>query len=493
MKIKKLVSRLFIFLIVFLFFSFFLIELAKKTDTAALNLASATLSNPRFSFREKILASVPAGTDEIIVHNTSNLFPKDTLCFLKNNENRCHNNQEYTVVKIKDDQHIVISPVLSFNLVGDQDSVVVIQKTSLSINFKNIQSIPVNGRIFISLPGVKSNNANDGLPDISESIKTNGFDANGIGPDDIQININNTPDYNWTKAFIPGNASHDHQIILTKTGADLAADSIINILIDKDPGLVNPAPISRPITAGIADVYTINVKTQNANYDLIDEVDIDIAPVKAVSVSATVPEILTFIISGVDSKTLTCGYYPDNSSTSTSIPFGTINKPDSFKNVSQRLTVKTNVPDGYIVTIGESDQMGKDGNDCPGTSPAADEISFGQNKCIRDTVCDNKKCDEKNQGPWENPKNHGLGYSLKNDRGNDAVFESSDHFLSRQLPDLADDEESQIIMCGGGNDCRSNQPTEGSSIFVCYRISLPNNQPSGKYFNQVVYTASASF
>lgn len=480
-------NKLKLFIVVVFLLKIFLFDFIKETDTAALLLSSATLSNPRLSYRSTVQQSTPSGTSTIAVETTNNLFVNDSVCFVLAGESGCHAGQRYIVSSIIDQNHFKISPALPINLTAVHDFVVSIQSASMTIKFNTVGQVPVNGSIFVSIPGVKSDKANDGIPDTSSSIMRNGFDANNINITNIKIfNGNNADDSNWTKTFAIGTAGHDHQINFKRTGSALSGNAAISIVIDKTPGIVNPAPIQGSITGGKIDVYTINVKTRDTGDHLVDEVDIDIGPTKPVTVAATVKEMFTFIVAGVGTETTTCGGNPDETSTSTSVPFGLMNSPDSFKNLSQKLTIITNVANGYFVTIEENDQMGKEGNPCPGLLPATDEISFSNNKCIRDTACDNEQCSETVGKKWNNPKSHGLGYSLKNDRLNDAVFESQDGFYSRQLPDISAGKTKQTII-------QKNGPTDGSSVFVCYRLSVPVNQPAGSYFNKVRYTASAAY
>lgn len=480
-------SKTKLFLVIVFLLRLFFFETVKKTDTAALILASAVLSNPRLSYRSIIQQSTPSGTSTIEVETTNNLFVNDSVCFVLAGESGCHGGQRYVVSSIIDQNHFKISPALTTNLTAVNDFVVSIQSGSMTIKFNTVGEVPVNGSIFVSIPGVKSDKANDGIPDTSSSIMRNGFDANNINITNIKIfNGNGSDDSNWTKTFTSGTAIHDHQINFKRTGSALNSNAAISIVIDKTPGMVNPAPIQGSITGGKIDVYTINVKTRDTGDHLIDEVDIDIGPTKPVTVAATVKEMFTFIIAGVGTETTTCGAKPDEASTSTSVPFGLMSSPDSFKNLSQRLTVITNVANGYFVTIEENDQMGKDGNPCPGLLPGTDEISFGNNKCIRDTICDNGQCSESVEKKWNSPRNHGLGYSLKNDRLGDAIFEYQEGFYSRQLPDVGAGKTKQTII-------QKNGPTDGSSVFVCYRLSVPANQPAGSYFNKVRYTAQAAY
>ena len=233
----------------------------------------------------------------------------------------------------------------------------------------------------------------------------------------------------------------------------------------------------------MADIYTINVKTRDGSDNTLDEVDIDIAPIEAVLVSATVDETLAFTVAAVAAAASTCGQTTDVTTTAYSVPWGTLSTADSFSEASQQLTVSTNADGGYSVTIEENDQMGKNGGSCSGAS-AGESVN-----CIEDTTCDGAACTESTSADWATASNNGLGFSLANQSGSDAEFlynESSRTFSSRQVADQEVPETKAAVMS-------SAAPVSGSSVYVCYRISISGTQPAGYYYNKVKYTATATF
>jgi hypothetical protein len=86
----------------------------------------------------------------------------------------------------------------------------------------------------------------------------------------------------------------------------------------------------------------------------------------------------------------------------------------------------------------------------------------------------------------------GLGYSLASQSGTDAPFfynQGSRTFNAKQLADAQGGETASsvpTIMSNAG-------PVSGSSIYVCYRITVPGTQPAGYYYNVAKYTATATF
>jgi len=134
--------------------------------------------------------------------------------------------------------------------------------------------------------------------------------------------------------------------------------------------------------------------------------------------------------------------------------------------------------------------MGRNGNTCTGTSPSGGDYTFGSATCIRDTVCASGNCSESTSADWTNATSYpGLGYSLASQSGTDASFfynEMARTFSAKQLADRQGSETAQAIMSNSG-------PVSGSSVYICYKITVPGNQPSGYYYNIAKYTVTATF
>jgi len=216
----------------------------------------------------------------------------------------------------------------------------------------------------------------------------------------------------------------------------------------------------------------------------LDQVDVKVAPVEAVLVSATVDETLSFAVTGLSSGGTYCGQLTDVTTTAYSVPWGTIATPDSFLEAAQQLTVSTNADGGYTVKIEENDQMGKDGVTCTGAGAGE-----GAN-CIQDTTCNATGCTESTSQDWTAAGTyHGFGYSLANLSGTDAAFtynESGRTFSAKQIADQEASETRQTIMS-------NSNPVSSKQIYVCYRIAISGTQPAGYYYNKVKYTATATF
>jgi hypothetical protein len=139
--------------------------------------------------------------------------------------------------------------------------------------------------------------------------------------------------------------------------------------------------------------------------------------------------------------------------------------------------------------------MGKNGNGCTGTAPSAGDYTFGSATCIRDTVCSALTCSESVAQDWVTAATYpGLGYSLATISASpDAPFfysEKTRTFSAKQLADVsgvgAGAETPATIMSNSG-------PVSASSIYVCYKITIPGTQPAGYYYNIAKYTATATF
>jgi len=497
-KLKKTLVKLFI--------AFFIASLAQgsflafplELESATLTSASATLSNSRLSYRAGVSGTPGAGATSTDIdssgnadNDTNHLFPKDTVCFSDSGENGCSDETTYVVSNIIDSDTFAFTPGLSGALEAT-DLVIATQSGSLAIAFTTINEIPSDGDILITIPAVNSDDKTcDGIPDTADETGDNGFDLKSVA--DTDVTVTGCTDVNWTaQSPTCGDASSDHTIRIDRATSACAASTAITVTIDNDPGIINPAPVLNEHTQGLADTYTISIKTRDGSDNLLDEVDIKAAPVEAVLVSATVDETITFQVSGVDLSTSACGQTTDITTTAYSVPWGTLTTADAFVDGAQQLTVSTNADAGYTVKIEENDQMGKNGGDCSGAG--AGESS----NCIQDTTCSASTCTESTGYNWIAPDTYrGLGYSLENVDGTDAAFvydsddpcsSSSDGgtFCAKQIADQEASETRQTIM---SND----SPVSSKDIYTCFRIAISGTQPAGYYYNKVKYTATATF
>ncbi|MEX1052281.1 MAG: hypothetical protein WEC80_00355 [Patescibacteria group bacterium] len=484
----KKVQKLILFLFIFFQFAVLFLQYPQVINTASLTSASATLSNSRLSYRAGVAtgtiatSTVDIDTSGFPDNDTNHLFPNDVLCFADAAFSGCSEQKTYTVNNIIDSDTFQLTSALSASL-GANDLAIATQSGSMTISFVTTTEIPAAGNILVTIPMADNADGNDGFPDTNGSVTTNGFDLNTIAATDISTTGCTDGDWVTTETITEGSGTTDHTIEVSRQTTACAASSTVTITIDSDPGIINPAPITSGHTQGIADVYELGIKTRDGSDNTLDEIDIKVAPIEAVFVSATVDETIAFTVAGVNTSSSTCGQTTDITTTAYSVPWGTFTASDTFFEGSQQLTVSTNADAGYAVTIEENDQMGKNGGACSGASAGEAE------NCIEDTTCDGAACTESTSADWATATNNGLGFSLANQSGTDASFlynESARTFSSRQIADQEVPETKQSVMT-------SSAPVSGSSAYVCYRISVSGTQPAGYYFNQVKYTATATF
>lgn len=486
---------LLIWLIIVMVGGFFLLKPANLQSATYGNLtsASATLSNPRLSFYGGVGTGVTIGATTITISttaatwgdiNTNNLFPDDTVSVGGNSNKTVGGIISGTSFFLS--SGVGTSAPVNSNIYGTQSGTLTVAVTATN-------AVPANGDIIITLPDPPSL-GNDGAPDTTAALTTNGFDLNTMTTTNI------TCPSGWTKESINAGSGAGHTVICN-TGVGVTGGTSLTVIIgDSNKGLVNPAPINTGHVQGTADIYTIDVSTRDAANNIIDDVDIKVAPVEGVLVSATVDETLSFTVGAVAVGTTACGQAVDVASTVTTIPWGTLSTANSFSKAAQTLTVSTNAASGYTVKIEENDQMGKDGNVCTGATPAADGFTYTAGICIRDTICDTGVCTEATKGTWQSAANNGLGYSVANVSGTDAAFLYTDvdagcstnvspFFCAKEIADqeLTPTAETKATIMSNASTVSAKQ------IYACYRISVSATQPAGYYYNKVKYTCTATF
>ncbi len=466
-----------------------------------------TLSNPRISYRAGVGSSgASSGSTTITIdssgnpdNDTHNLFPQDSICFSDSGTNGCIGNTSYTVGSVLNSTTFSITSALNSAL-GSTDLVIATESAIHTINLTTVADVN-GGSLEIKIPAASSD-YNDGIPDDT------GFDANLLTNSNIDSYTSVTCSGGCGVTFgttTMSTGSGYHTITFPFTGT-LASSKDVTITIGTSTAgysFINPAPGSSH-TQGTSDVYSIVISELDSGSNTLYSTTTKVAVHEGVFVSATVEETLNFYINdsagdgAADSGTI-CGVTRTSSSidsTAYSIPFGTLAASDTFYDAYQTLKVITNASNGYVVTIEENDQMGRGGNTCTGSSPSSGEYTFGSGTCIRDTVCGSSACSESAAYDWTTATYYGLGISLEDVTGTDAVWDydgkasettcTSGTFCARQIADQESSETKATIMSNSGT-------TTGSKIDVCYRLSIPGDQPAGYYFNVVKYTATAKF
>ncbi|MCX6704311.1 MAG: hypothetical protein NTZ07_02585 [Candidatus Woesebacteria bacterium] len=492
MNRQKLVVFIGVFVVIF---SALYLLSPKKAD-AALSSSKVAIANSRLSYKAGV-ATGSSGSSVVTIdgsgnpdNTTGHLFPGDVLCFTDEGQNGCIGNTTYTVDNIPAGG---VTITLTSPLANNLDTLgyaVASQSGQWLVSFTTGTTIPSDGSILLTIPMADNANGNNGIPDSGDTIGHSGFDLNKLVAGNIQITGCNPTDWG-TPVIATGSGTVDHTISIPRNTTTCTNGTAIVITLGVSaPYIVNPAPITSGHTPGTADIYGVTVTTRYGDTSTIESSVPRAFLVEAVLISATVDEQLSFIVSGLSSGSSYCGNAASVSATATSIPWGHLTAANTFVYAAQQLIINTNSGGGYAVTIEENDQMGKNGVACPGAAPISGEYTFtGPVSCIRDTVCASSNCSESVASDWTNPTVYpGLGYSLASQSGTDAPFYYNEKNRTWSAKQLADKtlETPATIMSNAG-------PVSGSSVYVCYRITIPGNQPSGYYYNVAKYTATATF
>jgi len=487
--------------------------------SANLTSISATLSNPRLSYKAGV-TSGSSGTTLITIdgsgnpdNDTNHLFVKDSVCLAPSSLSGCKDDSEYTVATVASSTSFNVTPALTTAL-ESSDLVFATQSGTLSLTFTLASDIPSNGDILITVPMADNQDGNDGFPDASgTTTSTGGFDLNSITTGDVSVTESCGGSFS-VAAVNEGSGTTDHTIEINNSTAACAATSQMTITIgDSDHYLINPAPVTSGRDRGEAEIYNINVKTRDGSNNTLDSSDTLVGPVEGVFISETVDESLNFRVAVITADSGTyCNAGRSSASPDTTaytIPWGTLSTTylAATHNTQQQLTVTTNADAGYEVYIQENDQMGKDGATCSGNSPSSGDYTFSGNTCIRDTVCNGTGCTHVVAYDWgSDPSSYpGLGYSLQNQSGTDAEFvysssaspcdasASTGDFCAKQIADYDRGSTEEDETSDGAEIMSNADPVDGSSVYVCYRIDLPGTQPAGYYYSVIKYTAVATF
>ncbi len=527
------------FILVIAFFTTVSIQIYKsffprKTKAANLTSVSATLSNPRLSFRAGV-TSGSSGSTLVTIDNanqadvdTNHLFRTDSVCFTPSVLIGCRDNIAYSVASVPSTTTFNVSPALTTTL-QSSDFAIATQSGTLTLTFTLTNAIPSDGDILITIPMADNADGDDGFPDWNSSGGTTaygGFDLGEAGNTKIgtgDVSVSETCSGSFTVSSVNvGSGTSDHTIDINNGTASCEADSTITITIGNTSNnhlLINPAPQTSGRSRGEAEIYNINIKTRDSGGNTIDESDTLVAPIEGVFVSATVDESLAFTVTGVTTES---GSYCGSSRTSATpkttaytIPWGTLSTTYSSAthNTQQVLEVTTNADGGYKVYIQERDQMGKNGVACPGTAPSSGDYTFSGATCIRDTVCSSSTCTHIDGYDWgSDPSSYpGMGYSLENvsGKGSDAKFlynyknagtskcdtsGNAADFCAKQIADYDRGSGSSEDETADGAEIMTNSsPVDGNQIRVCFRIDLPGTQPAGYYYSTILYTAVPIF
>jgi hypothetical protein len=236
------------------------------------------------------------------------------------------------------------------------------------VSFSVPNPVPASGKIIITFPGSANTSA-------SPSAST--FAFNGLTTGNAASNISYKLDGTRTCTFA---ISAPSITCTVDSGGSIAAGTVITFLIGcgdsssnettcttQSPRLINP---TKTATAGSADVWSVNLRTQDASSVDIDSGKTAVGTVESVQVRATVDSSFTFTISGINNATAanagnTTGCTNSEStssgfdSTATLINLGSLPISSSVApNISaQLITITTNANNGYTLTATSSGHL----------------------------------------------------------------------------------------------------------------------------------------
>ncbi|MCR4326856.1 MAG: hypothetical protein NUV52_04350, partial [Candidatus Roizmanbacteria bacterium] len=334
--------------------------------------AYTTLSNARFSTRALLNAVVASGATIFTITQTgsatydedvNNIFPGDTVCFGAPTNTGCQGQTTYTINNIinASDTRGISTGVTAGLLASDM--VVSSQSGTMTVTFKPATTVPSGGKLVLTIPSATSAYA-DGMPDAT------GWDSAALPADLIAGTCSGTNCFDTSGSFTASAVARTnagagvHTVTITLSSA-VNAGSIYSFRLGHatTPNLrfQNPVASGTSHTRGLADTYSIELKSQNAGQTVTyDDTIMKVAPNDGVFVSASVEENITYQINdasngysgniGAAVSVSQCNAGSFTTSVATTpygVPFGSILNFDTFYRAAQSHYIVTNAADGY--------------------------------------------------------------------------------------------------------------------------------------------------
>jgi hypothetical protein len=363
--IKKLLFIPLLLLLVGLFFA--------PQAHAALSSVSDTISTSRPSAAAPIVGNIGAGSvSQVNFIDNGSMFLASDSATLQSDTGQL---QDIMVVASMSAQQVgpPVQKTLYFsktitNAHHDRTAVVDAITATHMIELTPGTAIPTNGKIVITFPGAGSNTA---------SPSATGFSFNNLQPGGV-ICLPTTA-CNGAVVSITGSNTITVQTSAPQSGAiyiGIGCTGTISVTNGYGTcstyasALINPTVSSNGTCTGnptvcAADIWKLQVQTQDAGGNALETSRIAIGTVNAVQVYAYVEPTLTFSIAGLNTtdnwgaKATSCGNETINTGIPTSatvVNFGSLNN-GNFSKAAQVLTVSTNGPTGYDVTATSSGHL----------------------------------------------------------------------------------------------------------------------------------------
>jgi|GEM_PF-1136764 len=355
--------------------------LSQKSDAATLINASDTLTTSRPSASSPLNAALGAtDTQAVIFDNGSFYLASDSAKLIKT-----------TTTAITDAGTIVASQSAALTTVyfAEQGGVaghagadvLFVPITAMhKLQFTVPTTIPVSGLITLTFPTLASGDADNTASPSATTFQTNAISSTQIMAFDDAADI--TTDFT-SITVTPATAGNSPIITFTLDGGtSIAAGSVVTLYLGctagtstscstQAPRLINP---TKSAAAGTADVWKINIQTQDASSNNLDNATVAIGTIESVTVRATVDPTLSFTIAGIangaavnlgnttgclQTETTNAGI----ASTSTEVNLGLLANTPSGADVkvgniaAQRINISTNAAGGYALTATSSGQL----------------------------------------------------------------------------------------------------------------------------------------
>lgn len=477
-----------------IFCLFFLSNLLTNQIGYSANLpnASITLSNPRPSFRAALTATNTSGSSLVSIKTSGSPQPSLSTSQVRHGDTVLigsgANQVSYTAESTNPPGQFSIDGTLTANNSAEDTIAIARQQTRLTVAFQTANAI-ANGRFQVLVPAHNTPaQANDGIPD-------SGFFDFGTSAPSVTC-PNDITGYDFVggtahPSHIQLDGQNYHAFICEYSGTGAVGTMFDGqggnpnpILIE---GLINPAPRTG-YTAGQAEPYQLHIRHLDSGLNVQDSVTVSVGTIEAIKVTATITPIINFSVSGVAAASNKCGVQTTVTTTPTEVPFGVLDFLNFF-NAAHTLSVSTNAANGYAVTTRYNDQLGLNGQACPGAATA-------NTNCIAGPPGDTSVMTHTNTDSWTQTATKGFAYSLGNISASETAFTYSGssggciggggEFCARQFADAEQGQSPVWIM--RGTTIADNEQTD-----VCYRIIPRVQTAAGTYENTVTYTATATF
>lgn len=188
---------------------------------------------------------------------------------------------------------------------------------------------------------------------ISLQFETGFTGISSLVAQDLDLNVAGAEEslIDGAASGVDWNVNASGQVIDITSGTDtIGAGATVTIEIGTNAttGGTGTNQISNPATSSS---YFVSVTVGSA-----DSGETRVAIVETVTVTASVDTVFNFTVNGVNSGTSVNGHTTTGTSTSTTVPFGTLSA-DTIATIAQDLQVSTNAANGFVVTVQTDQQL----------------------------------------------------------------------------------------------------------------------------------------